>query len=129
MNLVDSSGWLEYFTDGKNAEFFAPVIENTDELIVSVINLYEIYKKIASEKDDDSAIQAIALMQQPKVIDVTNSISILAARLSIKLGMPMADSIIYATARMYNAIVWTQDSDFKNLEGVRYFRKNQSFKN
>src|SRR4030042_3217739 len=123
MNLVDSSGWLEYFTDGKNAEFFAPVIENTDELIVSVINLYEIYKKIASEKDDDSAIQAIALRQQPKVIDVTNSISILAARLSIKLGMPMADSIIYATARMYNAIVWTQDSDFKNLEGVRYFRK------
>ena len=129
MNLVDSSGWLEYFTDGKNAEFFAPVIENTDELIVSVINLYEIYKKIASEKDDDSAIQAIALMQQPKVIDVTDSISLLAARLSIKLGMPMADSIIYATARMYNAIVWTQDSDFKNLEGVRYFRKNQSFKN
>ena len=123
MNLVDSSGWLEYFTDGKNAEFFAPVIENTDELIVSVINLYEIYKKIASEKDDDSAIQAIALMQQPKVIDVTNSISILAARLSIKLEMPMADSIIYATARMYDAIVWTQDSDFENLEGVKYFRK------
>lgn len=124
MNLVDSSGWLEYFTDSKNAEFFAPVIENTDELIVSVINLYEVYKKIASEKDDNLATQAIALMQQPKVIDVTNSISILAARLGIKLGMPMADSIIYATARMYDAIVWTQDSDFKNLEGVRYFRKN-----
>ncbi|MBA7508726.1 hypothetical protein ES705_00658 [subsurface metagenome] len=124
MNLVDSSGWLEYFTDGKNAEFFAPVIENTDELIVSVINLYEVYKKIASEKDDNSAIQAIALMQQPKVIEVTDSISIFAARLSIKLEIPMADSIIYATARMYDAIVWTQDSDFKNLEGVRYFRKN-----
>ncbi|TET15506.1 MAG: type II toxin-antitoxin system VapC family toxin [Actinobacteria bacterium] len=124
MNLVDSSGWLEYFTDGKNAEFFAPVIENTDELIVSVINLYEVYKKIASEKDDNSAIQAIALMQQPKVIEVTDSISIFAARLSIKLEIPMADSIIYATARMYDAIIWTQDSDFKNLEGVRYFRKN-----
>jgi len=129
MNLVDSSGWLEYFTDGKNAEFFAPVIENTDELIVSVINLYEVYKKIASEKDNNSATQAIALMQQPKVIDVTDSIAILAARLSIKLGMPMADSIIYATARMYDAIIWTQDSDFKNLEGVRYFKKNQSSKN
>lgn len=124
MNLVDSSGWLEYFTDGKNAEFFAPVIENTDELIVSVINLYEVYKKIASEKDDNSAIQAIALMQQPKVIEVTDSISIFAAGLSIKLEIPMADSIIYATARMYDAIIWTQDSDFKNLEGVRYFRKN-----
>ena|SRR3972149_1231443 len=124
MNLVDSSGWLEYFIDDKNAEFFAPVIENTDELIVSVINLYEVYKKIASEKDYHSAIQAIALMQQPKVIDVTDSISILAARLNIKLKIPMADSIIYATARMYDAIVWTEDSDFKNLEGVKYFRKN-----
>ncbi|MHB1252781.1 MAG: PIN domain-containing protein [Candidatus Humimicrobiaceae bacterium] len=123
MNLVDSSGWLEYFTDGKNAEYFAPVIENTSELIVSVINLYEVYKKISSEKDNNAAIQAIALMQQPNVIDVTESISILAARLSIYLKIPMADSMIYATAKIYDAIVWTQDSDFKNLEGVKYFKK------
>ncbi|MCX6383902.1 MAG: type II toxin-antitoxin system VapC family toxin [Actinobacteria bacterium] len=123
MNLVDSSGWLEYFTDGKNAEYFAPVIENTSELIVSVINLYEVYKKISSEKDDNAAIQAIALMQQPNVVVVTEPISILAARLSIDLKIPMADSIIYATAKMYDAIVWTQDSDFKNLEDVKYCRK------
>lgn len=123
MNLVDSSGWLEYFTDGKNAEYFAPVIENTSELIVSVINLYEVYKKISSEKDDNAAIQAIALMQQPNVVVVTEPISILAARLSINLKIPMADSIIYATAKMYDAIVWTQDSDFKNLEDVKYCRK------
>lgn len=123
MNLVDSSGWLEYFTDGKNAEFFAPVIENTAEIIISVINLYEVYKKISSEKDEDEAIQAVALMQQSKVIDVTNSISILAAKLSTKFKIPMADSIIYATARIYDAIVWTQDSDFKDLEGVKYFKK------
>jgi len=123
MNLVDSSGWLEYFTDGKNAEFFASVIENTSELIISVINLYEVYKKISSEKDDNAAIQAVALMQQSKVIDVTNSISILAAKLSTKFKIPMADSIIYATARIYDATVWTQDSDFKNLIGVKYFKK------
>ena len=123
MNLVDSSGWLEYFTDGKNAGYFVPVIENTSELIVSVINLYEVYKKILSEKDDNAAIQAVALMQQPDVVDVTEPISILAARLSIDLKIPMADSIIYATAKIYNAIIWTQDSDFKNLEGVKYFRK------
>ena len=123
MNLVDSSGWLEYFTDGKNAEFFAPIIENTAEIIISVINLYEVYKKISSEKDEDKAIQAVALMQQSKVIDVTNSISILAAKLSAKFKIPMADSIIYATARIYDAIVWTQDSDFKDLEGVKYFKK------
>ena len=123
MNLVDSSGWLEYFTDDKNAEFFAPIIENTAEIIISVINLYEVYKKISSEKDENEAIQAVALMQQSKVIDVTNSISILAAKLSIKFKIPMADSIIYATARIYDAIVWTQDSDFKDLEGVKYFKK------
>ena len=123
MNLVDSSGWLEYFINGKNVEYFVPVIENTSELIVSVINLYEVYKKILSEKDDNAAIQAIALMQQPNVVDVTEPISILAARLSIDLKIPMADSIIYATAKMHNAIIWTQDSDFKNLEGVKYFRK------
>ena len=123
MNLVDSSGWLEYFTDGKNSEYFAPVIENTSELIVSVINLYEEYKKILSEKNNNAAIQAIALMQQPNVIDVTESVSILAAGLSIDLKIPMADSIIYATAKMHDAILWTQDSDFKNLEDVKYFKK------
>lgn len=124
MNLVDSSGWLEYFTDGKNAKFFAPVIENPSELIVSVINLYEVYKKVSSEKDNESAIQVIALMQQPKVVEITSSISILAAKLSIKLKIPMADSLIYATAKIYSAIVWTQDSDFENLEGIKYFKKN-----
>lgn len=123
MNLVDSSGWLEYFTDGSNAEYFAPVIENTSELIISVINLYEVYKKILSEKDDNAAIQAVALMQQSKVLDVTNSISILAAKLSTRFKIPMADSIIYATSKIHDATVWTQDSDFKNLEGVKYFKK------
>jgi predicted nucleic acid-binding protein len=82
-----------------------------------------VYKKILSEKNDNAAIQAIVLMQQPNVVDVTEPISILAARLSIDLKIPMADSIIYATAKIYNAIIWTQDSDFKNLEGVKYFRK------
>ena len=124
MNLVDSSGWLEYFADGKNARFYVPAIENTPELIVSVINIYEVYKKILLERNEESAIQAIVLMQQPKVIEVTSSISILAARLSVKMKMPMADSIIYATAKTYDAIVWTQDSDFENLESVRYFKKS-----
>lgn len=123
MNLVDSSGWLEYFTDGKNAEYFAPVIENTENLIVSVINLYEVFKKISVEKNENSAIQAVALMQQPKIIDITESISIFAAKLSIDCKLPMADSLIYATAKIHDAIVWTQDSDFENLEEVKYFQK------
>lgn len=123
MNLVDSSGWLEYFTDSNNAEYFAPIIENTEDLIVSVINIYEIYKKILVEKDNNFAIQAIALMQQSKVIDITESIAVFASRLSVDFKLPMADSLIYATAKMNDAIVWTQDSDFENLENVKYFKK------
>ncbi len=123
MNLVDSSGWLEYFTDGKNAEYFAPIIENVENLIVSVINLYEVFKKISIEKNENAAIQAVAFMQQSKVIDITEAISIFAAKLSIDYKLPMADSLIYATAKIHDAIVWTQDSDFKNLEDVKYFQK------
>lgn len=123
MNLVDSSGWLEYFTDDKNAKFFAPVIENTEELIVSTINIYEIYKKIIIEQDENSALEAIALMHQAKVIDVTSEISIEAARLSAKIKIPMADSLIYISAIKNSAIVWTQDYDFKNLDDVKFIKK------
>jgi predicted nucleic acid-binding protein len=123
MNLVDSSGWLEYLANGKNAKFFAPAIENTDELIVSTINIYEIYKKILLEKDEDTAIQVAGLMQQAKVIEVNILIAIQAARFSFEQKIPMADSLIYITARQNEAIVWTQDVDFKDLEGVRYFKK------
>ncbi|RJP70013.1 MAG: type II toxin-antitoxin system VapC family toxin [Ignavibacteriales bacterium] len=124
MNLVDSSGWLEYLADGKNAKFFASAIENTDELIVSVVNIFEIYKKVLKEKDENSAIQVIGLMQQAKVIDISPSIAIEAAKYSYQYKIPMADSLIYATAKMNDAVVWTQDVDFKNLDGVKYIRKN-----
>ncbi len=124
MKLVDSSGWLEYLADGKNAKFFAPIIEDTDELIVSVINIYEVYKKVLVEKDENTAIQVVGLMQQAKVVDVTTSIAIQAAKFSYEFKIPMADSIIYTTARMSDSIVWTQDIDFKNLDGVRYNKKN-----
>jgi toxin FitB len=123
MNLVDSSGWLEYFADSKNAKHYASAIEKTDELIVSTINLFEVYKKILSQVDENHALQAVAIMQQAKVIEVTANISIQAAKLSHDLKIPMADSIIYATAIRNNAILWTQDSDFRGLEGVNYFGK------
>lgn len=122
MNLVDSSGWLEYFADGKNAKFFVQAIENTEELIVSTINLYEVYKKILLERNENSALQAVALMQQAKVVNITSSIAIMAAKLSCELKIPMADSLIYSAARIHNAVVWTQDADFKDLEEVKYFK-------
>ena len=124
MNLVNSSGWLEYLTDSKNAKFFAPAIENTNELIVSVINIYEIYKKVLIEKDENTALQVVGLMQQAKVIDFTPSLAVQAAKFSYDFKLPMADSIIYITAKINDAIVWTQDIDFKDLEGVKYYKKN-----
>ena len=122
MNLVDSSGWLEYFADGKNAEHFAPAINNTDKLIVSTINIYEVYKKVISERDEDNTLQAVAMMQQAKVIEINPSIAVQAARLSYIFKLPMADCLIYISARDHNATIWTQDADFKDLEGVEYFK-------
>ena len=123
MNLVDSSGWLEYFANDKNADFFAKTIEDTDNLIVSAINLYEVFKKVLQQRDENAAFQAIALMQQSKTIDVDSSISLLAAKLSTDFNIPMADSLILATANTYNATLWTQDSDFKDIPGVKYIDK------
>lgn len=123
MNIVDSSGWIEYFTDDTNAKHFTPIIENTGDLIVSVINIYEVYKKILQKTDENYALTAIALMQQAKVINVTSQVSIEAARFNIKYKMPMADSIIYVTGLLNNAIIWTQDYDFINLPNVNFIKK------
>jgi len=123
MNLVDTSGWLEYLSDSKNAKNFSEAIENTEELLVSSINIYEMYKKILKEKDENTALQIIGLMMQAKVIEVTSSIAMEAAKLSYEKNLPMADCMIYTTAKVNDAIVWTQDSDFRGLESVKYFAK------
>ena len=121
MNLVDSSGWIEYFIDGKNADRFAAAIEDTERLIVSTLNIYEVFKKVIAERDENTALEAVAMMQQAKVIEVTSSIAMQAAKLSYIFKIPLADSIICITARENNAVVWTQDVDFEDMEGVEYF--------
>jgi len=123
MNLVDSSGWLEYFADGRNAKFFAPSLEDTDNLIVSTINIYEVFKRVLQQRGEDAALQAVALMQQANIVDVTSPIAMDAANLSAELKLPMADSIIFATARAYGATLWTQDADLDGLPGVRFTKK------
>ncbi len=124
MNLVDSSGWLEYFADGENADFFAPAIETVDELVVSAINLYEVFKKVFQQRGEDAALQAVAAMQAGKVVEVDATLAITAAKISAEMSLPMADSIILATARMHQATLWTQDADFEGIEGVRYIEKS-----
>jgi predicted nucleic acid-binding protein len=123
MNVVDSSGWLEYFINGSNADFFAPVIENTREVLVPTISLFEVFKRVLLERNRDDALEAIAQMQEGRVIDLDDNLALLAAELSYELKLPLADSIILATARAHNATLWTQDEHFKGLEGVKYIEK------
>jgi predicted nucleic acid-binding protein len=120
MNVVDSSGWLEYFADGKNAAFFAPAIEKTGALIVPTIGLYEVFKRVLQQRDESQALRAVAVMQQGVVVDLTTSIALNAAKLAADSRLPMADSVMLATARLYSALLWTQDVDFEGIPGVRY---------
>ena len=120
MNLVDSCGWLEYFADGKNAEFFAPAVEDTENILVPTICLLEVFKRILQQRNEDAALQAVALMQQGHVIDLDRLIALKAAQIGFELNLPLADSVILATAQAHNATIWTQDSDFKNIKRVKY---------
>jgi predicted nucleic acid-binding protein len=123
MNVVDSSAWLEYFSNSKYAKNFAKAIESTETLLVPTISIFEVFKKVTKERGEDLALQAVALMQQGRVVALDVSISLTASKISLELNIPMADSIILATARLHKATLWTQDSDFCGLDGVRYFKK------
>ncbi|HXJ91610.1 MAG TPA: type II toxin-antitoxin system VapC family toxin [Terriglobia bacterium] len=120
MNVVDSSGWLEYFADGPNARFFAPAIETPEKLVVPTVSILEVSKRILQQRGESEALQAAAHMQQGDVVPLDVTLALSAAKLSLELRLPMADSIILATARAYGALVWTQDADFKEIDGVRY---------
>ena len=123
MNVVDSSGWLEYFADGPNADFFAPAVENLAELVVPSISICEVFKRVLQQRDESDALQAAAVMQQGMVVDLDTAIALSAAKLSVELRLPVADSVMLATARAHDATLWTQDADFKDIEGVQYIEK------
>ena len=123
MNVVDSSAWLEYFANGGNASFFSKPIELTDELLVPSLTIYEVFKNVFRQRDEGDALQVVAVMQQGTVVDLDARIALSAARLSVEASLPMADSVVLATARAYGAVLWTQDADFKHLPGVRYREK------
>ncbi|MBC8255140.1 MAG: type II toxin-antitoxin system VapC family toxin [Ardenticatenia bacterium] len=123
MNLVDSCGWLEYFADGPNADFFAPAIENLAELEVPWLCLFEVFKRVLSQRGEGDAFQAVAVMRQARVIDLDTALALSAASLSARLSLPMADSVVLATARAHDALVWTQDAHFKRIDGVEYIER------
>ena len=121
MNLVDSTGWLEYFIGGRQAEQFSKPIEQVTKLIVPTIAIYEVFKYLLRESEENKAWKAVAAMHLGRIISLDIDISLHAAQISLQLKLPMADSIILATARSFQATLWTQDADFKGLEGVKYF--------
>ncbi|MCU0574044.1 MAG: type II toxin-antitoxin system VapC family toxin [Syntrophobacteraceae bacterium] len=126
MNIVDSSGWLEYFADGPNASFFSRPLAKTSDLVVPSITIYEVFKVVLRQRGESEALQAVALMQQGSVVDLTAEIAILAAKVSIECRLPMADSIILATSRVHGATIWTLDSNFEKIEGVQYVTKRDT---
>ncbi len=122
MNVVDSCAWLEYFAAGPNADFFSSAIEASEELVVPSLTIFEVFKRILQQRNEADALRAIGVMRQGRVIDLNDSLALSAARLSVDLKLPLADSIILATARQHSAQLWTQDAHFEGLEGVRYVR-------
>jgi len=120
MNVADSSAWLEYFADGPNASEFAAVIEGTDQLVVPTITVFEVFKRLRTQRDSEVALRAISQMRRGRLVDLDADLAIAAADLSSELKLPLADSVILATARMAGATLWTQDADFEGLTGVQY---------
>jgi len=120
MNLVDTSGWVEFFFGGPNAAYFADPIERVEALLIPTICLYEVFKKVNQVADEARALQAIAQMKQGHVVPLDETVALKAALISLKHKLPMADSFIYATAQAFGATLWTQDDHFKGLPRVNY---------
>ena len=123
MNLVDSSAWLEYFADGPNTRHFAPIVKIPEELVVPTVTLYEVCKVVLRESDENAALQACAAMQKGQVIGLDAKLAVAASKLSLLHALPMADAVILATAREYDATLWTQNAHFKEIAGIKYFPK------
>jgi toxin FitB len=123
MNVVDSSGWMEYFTNGINAEFFIPAIQDVKNLLVPSICIYEVFKRLLMDMGEENALQAVGIMSYGGEVGLDRKIAIDAAQISLDLKLAMADSIILATARTHAASLWTQDAHFKDIKGVKYIEK------
>ncbi len=125
MNVIDSSAWLSYFAGDANTKRFSRPIEDIEKLIVPSITITEVFKCILRQRGEDMALEAVAHMEQGRVIALDGALAIDAAQYGVEYKLPLADSIIYATARKFDALIWTQDIDFKSLQGVKYYSKRK----
>lgn len=124
MNIVDSSGWLEFFGNGPNASFFERPLDEPDALLVPTIAIYEVFKVVLNQRGESEALRAVSMMHEGKVIDLTTTIALHAARLSTDTKLPIVDSVMLASAREFHATLWTQDADFEGIEKVEYVSKS-----
>lgn len=123
MNLVDSSGWLAYFAGELEAEHFHRPLSNPSSLVIPTVTIHEVYKVVRRETSDSLAIQAVAAMQRGRLVELTPVLAIAAAKMSLEYNLPMAGSIVLATAREHEALIWTLDPHFRKISGARYFPK------
>ncbi len=123
MNVVDSSGWLEFFADGPNADVFAQPLTEPESLLVPTVSIYEVFKVIVSQRGESEGLRAVSMMQEARVVDITTTIALHGAKLSLDLKLPMADSLMLASAREHGAILWTQDADFEGMDEVEFIPK------
>lgn len=119
-NVVDSSAWLEYFADGPNADVFAAAIEATDRLVVPTVVLLEVHRRILQQRDEATALEVSAQLRRGRLVALSADIAVEAALVGRSRGLPLADSIVYATAEASDAVVWTQDADFESLPNVHF---------
>ena len=123
MIVVDSSGWIEFFTDGPLADEYAPRLRSAGSIVTPVIVLYEVYKRLKRDLSEDDALVAVSVMQRSRVVAIDQELALTAADLSLAHALAMADAIVLATARRFNAELITSDRDFEGIEGVRYLPK------
>lgn len=123
MNVIDSSAWLSYFSGDGNAAFFAEAIEKLPELLVPSITITEVFKNVLRQRGEEAALIVTAHMKQGKVIPLDSDLAMDAAKFGVLYKLPLADSIIFATAHKYDAELWTQDNDFEGLDNVKYLSK------
>jgi len=123
--LVDSSGWIEFFTDGPLADDFAPYLVDLAEVVTPTIVIFEVFRVIRRQRSEEEAIEAVAQMQKTSVVDLDQFLALSAADVSVEHSLAMADAIVYATARVQDIQLVTADSDFEGLSGARVFRRNR----
>jgi toxin FitB len=123
MNVVDSSGWIEYFLDSPRADLFAAAIENVTKLLVPVVSIFEVHKVLSRKLPAGAVLSCLDVMRQGRVLDLTDRRAVAAADIAGKHKLAMADAVIYSMTREFDGKLWTQDVDYNGLAGVRYFEK------